>query len=160
MLTPAQLATIKAFVLADPTLAAFPRNSDGDYEIAALLNTEASPGYYVWKTSVATDEVMRNGMDWTRVDNLSVGKSRIWEWMTSLGTFNPSKVNVRAGIDACWVGTSADLAVRAQVYAHCYRTASVIEKLFGTGNGTTASPSTMDFEGPVSYQDIGVARAS
>jgi hypothetical protein len=159
-LTTQQKATLKAYILADPTLNAFPANSDGAYEIAARLNVAASPEFIVWKTNVNPDEIMRNGMDWTRVDNLSVGKARIWDWLTKLGTFNAAKVNVRAGIDATWVGTAADLAVRAQVYTHCKRSATVIEKLFAAGAGSDASPATMDWEGAISYQDVQVARES
>lgn len=158
-LTTQQAATLKTFIQNDPTLNAQPLNSDGAYAIAAAINQAATPAFIVWRTSVDTDEVMRNGMDWTRVDNLNVGKARIWEWMTKPGSFNPSKANVRAGIDATWVGTAADLAVRAAVYTHCKRNASVVEKLLITsGAGSDASPAVMGFEGPISYQDVEAAR--
>jgi hypothetical protein len=114
----------------------------------------------VWKTSVNPEEIMRNGMDWTRVDNLSVGKSRIWDWMTRLGTFDASKLNIRSGIDATWVGTAADLAVRAMVYTHCKRSATRGEKLFASGTGTTEAPATMGFEGDLTWQDVQSARTS
>jgi len=115
----------------------------------------------VWKSSVQQDEIMQNGFDWVRVDNLSVGKARIWEWLfdNQSATFNPSKINVRAGIDECWKGTAADLAVRAAVYVHCKRPANVLEKLFATGDGTDAVPATMTVEGGVSYQTVDQARA-
>jgi len=158
-LTPQQASTLKTFIQNDPTLSAQPLNSDGAYNIAQAINLEATPAYVVWRTNVVVDEVMRNGMDWTRVDNLSVGKARIWEWMTKPGTFNPSKANVRAGIDATWVGTAADLAVRTAVYGHCKRNASVVEKLFVTsGSGTDATPGVMGYEGPIGYQDVEAAR--
>lgn len=160
MLNAEQKQTLKAFILADPVLSAFPMTSDGSYEIAARLMQPASPAFIVWKTDVPIDEIMRNGMDWARVDNLSVGKARIWEWLGRLGTINAAKTNVRAGIDATWVGTAADLAVRAAVYTHCKRPASVLEKLFATGTGTDASPATMVIEGAISYQEIDEVRAS
>lgn len=159
-MTPEQLAAIKTDIRANPDLNANPSGSDGAFAIAALYNAEAVPAYVVWKSDVSADEIMRNGMDWARVDNLSIGKARIWEWLTKLGTFNAGKANVRAGIDACWVGTSADLAVRASVYTHCKRNATRLEKLLATGAGTTASPSTMTFEGQVSYADIEAARGA
>lgn len=157
MLTPSQKTALKAYIEADATLNALPRNGDGYYEMARLLNLEVTPAFTVWKTSVPVEDIMRNGMDWTRVDNLTVGKSRIWDWMTKLGTINASKTNIRAGIDAAWVGTAADLAVRATVYTHCKRNATVFEKLFATGTGTVESPATMVLESPVSYQDVGEA---
>lgn len=159
MLTTQQLATLKADILADPAFASIPNSPDGSYEIAAAYNATVAE-YIVWKTSVNPDEVMRNGMDWTRVDNLTVGKARIWEWLTRLGTFNPSKTNIRSGIDATWVGTAADLAVRAMVYTHCKRSATRAEKLFASGSGTDASPSVMAFEGTLTYQDVHQARNS
>ena len=151
---PINYTALKDYIAAVPEWAAMPKNSDTAFFIAVELNKEAPNNYVVWRTAVPVDEIMRNGLDWTRVDNLSVGKARIWDWMTRLDTLNPSKVNIRAGIDATWVGTAADLAVRAVVYTHCKRKASVVEKLFATGTGTDASPSTMGYEGPMPYQEI------
>ncbi|MDD4889707.1 MAG: hypothetical protein PHU85_07225 [Phycisphaerae bacterium] len=160
MLTAEQQAILKADILGDQVLNAYPNTPDGAYAIAALYSVLADPGFIVWKTAVNPDEIMRNGMDWTRVDNLTVGKARIWEWMIRLGTFDASKTNIRAGIDAAWVGTSADLAVRAVVYTHCKRAATRAEKLFSSGTGTTEAPATMGREGALSYQEVYAARNS
>jgi len=155
-----QMATLKAAIIADPVLAAYPAGSDGAYEIALALNTLADQAFIVWRTNVSVDAIMRNGMDWARVDNLTVGKARIWDWLTRLGTFNASKANIRAGIDAAWVGTAADLAVRATIYTHCKRSATRAEKIFATGTGSDASPATMGYEGALSWQDVDSARSS
>lgn len=154
-LTPAQLATLKTDILTHPEFAAM-----YDEDVAHWYNEQAAPEWIVWKSQVEVDEIMRNGMDWTQVDNLTVGKARIWDWMGRLGYFDPSKPNIRAGIDAAWVGTAAMLAVRATVYTHCKRAATRAEKLFSTGTGSTASPATMGFEGVLTYADISQARAS
>lgn len=122
--------------------------------IAAWYNQLAAPEFIVWKTNVVVDEIMRNGMDWARVDNLTVGKARIWDWMSRLGSFDASKPNIRAGIDAAWVGTAADLAVRAAVYVHCKRSCTNYEKIFAIGTGTTASPATMTVEGNVTPYEV------
>lgn len=153
---PNLLATLKADILADPAFA-----QPGIYaeDIARAYNLLATPEWIVWKTAVDPDEIMRNGMDWTRVDNLTIGKARIWDWMTSLGTFDASKPNIRAGIDATWVGTAPDLAVRATVYTHCKRVATRGEKLLSIGTGTTASPATMQWEGIMTYQDVEAAQS-
>lgn len=160
-LTPDQLQTLAAFIAATPELAAIPNTPDGAYAIAAEMNKPAVPDFIVWKSRVTLDEIQQNGFDWVRVDNLSVGKARIWEWMFSneQRTINAAKLNVRAGIDEVWKGTAADLAVRAQVYVHFKRLATVAEKLFATGAGTDASPATMDFEGSLYYGDVQDARA-
>lgn len=159
MLTTQQLAALKTDILADNAFSGLPHNSDGAFAIAAAYNLEASPAWVVWRSSVTQDEIMQNGFDWTRVDNLSIGKSRIWEWMFANAerVFNPAKPNVRAGIDATWVGTAADLAVRAVVYTHCKRNATRAEKLFSTGTGTDATPATMGFEGQLQYADVQAA---
>lgn len=155
MLTTQQAAALKTDIEADPALAAIPHNADGALAIVDYYATAASPAYIVWRTSVPIDEIMRNGMDWARVDNLSVGKARIWEWMGRLGTINPSQPNIRAGIDATWTDANqADLAVRAQVYVHCKRSATRAEKLFATGTGSTVSPATMTYEGKLIYTDV------
>jgi hypothetical protein len=156
-LTNGQLTTLKAYILADSTLAAWAATGRMAEEIAHELNHVAAPEWVVWKTDVHTDDIMRNGMDWTRVDNLTVGKARIWDWLSRLGTFDASRANIRAGIDATWVGTAADLAVRATVYTHCKRAATRAEKALSTGTGTTASPATMTFEGALTYSDVEAA---
>lgn len=156
---PGQLALLKADILADPVLSQWAATGRMASEIADAYNQTAAPEWVVWRTAVDPTEIMANGMDWTRVDNLSVGKARIWDWMTRLGTFNASKANIRAGIDATWIGTAADLAVRAMVYTHCKRAATRGEKVLSTGAGTTTSPATMGFEGQLTYQDIEAALA-
>ena len=163
-LTPQQQATLKAHIEASPDLNVYPNTSDGAFEIAALLNTTAAPDFYIWKTSVSNAEILQNGMDWLRVDNLSVGKSRIWEWMFQFGSADPRKANVRAGIAEVWKGTAADNAVRQAVFNHCQTLATRVQKLFATGAGTST---TVDGVGPaiadvmsVNYLDVEAARNS
>lgn len=159
-MTPEQQIAFKADVLADPVLSQLNHTSDNAFAIADAYRVDASPAFYVWRSSVPWDEIMTNGMDFTRVDNLQNGnKWRIWEWMfkNSNNSINPSKPNIRAGIDATWVGTAADLAVRASVYLHCQRPANRLEKLFATGTGTAmpnGSPATMAIEGGLTYKEV------
>jgi hypothetical protein len=156
-LTTEQKATLKAAILADPVLAAFPMNTDGAFGIAAALNVQTAD-FFVWKTSVPTNEIQFNGFDWTRVDNLTIGKARIWEWMASIGQINPAQANVRAGILAVF-GTAGDLAMRTAIFGHCQRLATRVEKLFATGTGTTTTeqgtgPAIMSYEGQISYAEV------
>lgn len=146
---------------------AVPNGPDGHFAIAAWYNAKATPDFFIYRTRVPMNEIMLNGFDWTRVDNLSVGKSRIWEWMFDSGGqyIDPSKVNVRAGINAVWVGTQADLNVRAAVYLHCYEAATWSQKLFASGSGTApdasgSGPGTTALSGMLSYQDVGDAMNS
>lgn len=157
-LTTAQLQTIKTWLLANA-------GSMTDQQAADALNAIASPAFKVYKTFVSEREVFNNGFDWTRVDNLSVGKSRIWDWLVrskeinSERGFDPSGAGVRGGLIECWKGTAADIAVREAIFAHCQRNATVAEKLLATGAGTTIAqdgtgPGTMGFEGTITAQDV------
>lgn len=159
-MTPEQLTILKNYITANPVLNAYPMDGDGLNAVADALNAASNPAFYVWKSSVSVDEIMRGNLDWSQVDNLSVGKARIWDWMTRLGSFNPSKQNIRAGIDAAWVGTAAMLAVRATIYALCNRPATVAEKLLATGTGTTTDPALLGLEGKITANDVDAARRS
>lgn len=166
MLTAPQLATLKAAIDGDPVLAAKPLNSDGYFDIAQILNGQlATPDFFVWRSSVTQDTIMQNGFDWVRVDNLSVGKARIWEWLfdNAAAAINPSKANVRSGIAETWKGTAADNAVRFVVFGHCQAKATRAQKLFAVGAGTTtdqdgAGPATMAVEA-ITMADVEAARA-
>ena len=156
-LTPIQIA-LKADVLAslDPLVIAARSAPRNDQALADLYNASAAPAFVVWKTRVTQDEIMLNGFDWTRVDNLSVGKARVWEWLfdNAAKSVNPSKTNIRAGIDQAWQGTAADLAVRAAVYVHCKRLATRAERLLATGTGLDATPGLLVFEGTLTPQQV------
>jgi hypothetical protein len=158
-LTTGQAVIFRADVEADQVLNALPPSADSAFAIADAYKLTANPVFIVWRTSVQLDEIMQNGFDWTRVNNLSVGNARIWEWLfdNEARTINPSRPNVRAGIDETWKGTAADLAVRAAVYVHCKRQANRLEKLFATGTGSDASPGTMVVEGSLNYNDVALA---
>ncbi len=154
-LTPAQQQTLASAIRADADQAVVDALQAGN--IGLLTNLYNGPStFVVWRTSVTQDEIMQNGFDWTRVDNLGTGPARVWEWMFSneARAINPSRPNVRAGIEAVWKGTAADLAVRAAVYVHCKRFASRVEALFATGVGTTANPGLLVWEGSINSVDI------
>lgn len=153
-LTTEQKATLKADILAQPDALAIYNNGDLS-ALAALYNLAASPEFVVWKSNVTRREITQNGFAWTRLDNLSVGLARVWDALfADTGAMNPSKDNVRAGIEEVWKGTAPDLAVRAAVYVHCKRPASRVEKLFATGTGSTAVPGFLVYEGPMNFGEL------
>ena len=159
-LTTEQLHVFRAALLAetDPDLV-FRRDNGQAGRVAEWYNQVGANAPIVWKTSLQLEEITSNGFDWVRVDNLSVGKARIWEWMfgSEDNSINPSKPNIRAGIAEVWKGTAADLAVQATVLNHCKRGTSRIEALFAVGAGTAAAPATMGFEGLLTEMDISLA---
>ena len=157
-LTPAQLATLKAAILADTTLAPLTSGPGTDYgAIAAAMSADASPAFTVWRTNVTRTEIQDDdAFNWTQVDNLSTGsKYRSWEWMFGgTGAINAAKANIRAGIAACWVGNAQLLAVQAVVLSRCKRNANRVEKLFATGTGTVQDPAVMGHEGELSLAEV------
>ena len=159
-LTTEQLHVFRAALLAetDPYLV-FRRDNGQAGRVAEWYNQVGANAPIVWKTSLQLEEITSNGFDWVRVDNLSVGKARIWEWMfgNEQKSINPSKPNIRAGIAEVWKGTAADLAVQATVLNHCKRGTSRIEALFAVGTGTAAAPAIMGFEGLLTEMDISLA---
>lgn len=152
-LSDAQKSTLKAAALADPTAAGYILVTGDDIALRGWFNADTS--YVLWRTSLTRAELFKDpAFDWTRVDNLTIGKARIADWQFSSGSINCTEANIRAGIDATWVGTAADLAVRASVYAKCKRLATRAESFLGVGSGTTLSPSVPQWEGIVSGQDV------
>lgn len=135
-LSPAQLQTLRTAIDADVELSAYPLSTDGYIDLRDKLNLElASPTFYVWRESISIEEIQSNGFEWVEVDSLTVGKARIWEWMRDNGAngiINPSKLNVRKGIEECWKGTAQRLAVQAAVFALCRKAATRVAKIFAT----------------------------
>jgi hypothetical protein len=161
-MTPAQLAALRTAIAADATLAGLPKNDDTNLAIADAFNLDATPAYTVWRTSLATASIAAV-LTWTEVDNLTVGKARIWEWMSRLGTINPSIANVRAGLSQCF-GTAS--ATAASVTPLMKRPASRVERLYAVATpnqagtaGSDASPGTLVYEGPLSPAEVAAARA-
>ena len=159
-LTPEQIPVFRAalYAVTDPEFVGY-REAGMARPMTEWWNRPADPPKTVWKSNLELEEITSNGFDWVRVDNLSVGKARIWEWMfgNENKSINPSKPNIRAGIAEVWKGTAADLAVQATVLNHCKRGTSRIEALFAVGTGTDAAPATMGFEGLLTEMDISLA---
>lgn len=156
-LTPQQQATLKADVLANAdTLALW--NVGNMQGLADLYNLPASPVFVVWRSAVTANEIQgRPNWDWTRVDNLSVGKARIFDQMMRLGAVNPSLANVRAGIEATFTVEAADAPNRQAFYDAGSKQASRFERVYATGTGTAPTnhgvgPGLMAVEGPIDYQ--------
>jgi hypothetical protein len=125
-----------------------------DQAIADIYNVEAVPTFWVYRTSVPpTDYKGPNGLVWTEVDALAIGKARIFEWLTGGLTlpFNAADTGQRQGLaDAFGAGTTT----RTNLAALGRRPARRIEQLFATGTGSPASPATMAFEGRLTYRDV------
>lgn len=164
MLTPAQLSTLKALILADPALNAHPNNADGNLAIAQALAAIASPDYWVWRSFVSDQEMYEGTGDggtswsWSSYISRSQGERDAWRQMVNMaGGLNPSLANVRAGIADIFSGAGG-ASQRTHLLAVGRRKANRAEKLFATGTGSTASPATMTVEGTLSGDDVQAAR--
>lgn len=161
-MTPEQLATLKAAILAAPDPAVVTARTNGaDNELARLYNLTASPAFIVWRTSVPRNEAQGSGFDWTQIDNLTVGQARIWfDALFDGGGLNAADAGQRAGVAEAWKGTAAKVAVRDFVLGVCKRAATKAEKALATGTGTDVAPAVLGFEGVLSTDDVTQAMRS
>lgn len=181
MLTPQQQATLRAYVEAQPELMDQPHNTDGAFIAALALNQVDPSGYYVWKYSTDTATLM-DAITWANLtpqdtadgtatytnralacqakqlnlqillqgrESLATGRSSVRAGLTDALTNVPAGAG-GALLDAGWLGAG-------KVKASITRRATVLEKLFAAGSGTTGSPSTMAVESPISYPEVQAA---
>ena len=129
----AQLITLGTYInanLMDPPL--------NDQELAIALNAQASPDFWVFKTSVATDTA-RESLDWDEVLDETTGLTELQRWgldtLLHNGDFNPALEQTRDGLVAIFPG--ADFVnTRASILAASTRLATLGEKVLssvGTG---------------------------
>ena len=123
-----------------------------DTELARLYNLLST--FIVWR-EVVTPAEYREGLDWTEVENLTVGKARIWEWITEnmLSPYDATMDNIRAGLGATWGASNTADALIPISKEPC----SITEEIYATGTGTTASPGIRDFVGSISDTDISLS---
>lgn len=160
-LTTQQQATLKAFIEADPVLSTYPHNSDGAFAIAGALKVTASPDFIVWRTNVTeqefTDDTSADATTWSWPAFIarSALEQNGWNAMFRRGSVNPSKAAVRQGFVDIFSGAQNNApAQRTHCAAIAKRKANVLEKLFATGTGSTASPATMAVEGSIPYNEV------
>ena len=168
-LTSTQLTTLKNDINADPVLAAYPNNSDGNFAISQAYTLTASPDFWVWKTYVTKADLVNStgpdGTTFTWVGNgfitRSAGEQSAWrELFNGTNAVNAAQANVRQAFADIFSGTGNAALNRTHLLAVGRRKASRVEKLFAAGTGSTASPAVMGFEGTLSYQDVEAARQS
>lgn len=157
VLTPAQLATLKADIQADGTLNSQPNNSDGNTTIANAYNTTASPDFWVYRTDVLITEI-GNAFNGTELAGLTTANNTRLQTVAAFSTVvNASLANRRAFFDDIFSGAGGT-NTRAALAVLWRRLARRVEKLYATGTGSTASPATMNYEGTLTFEDVGAAR--
>lgn len=160
-LTSAQYATLKAAILADPTLNAYPNTDDGNYDMCAQkLNVAASPAWVVWRDDVSILETGQtfNGAEWAGLTSANISRlACVASYL--LEGYNAAKADVRAMFDDIWSGAGG-ANTRTALLALWKRNALLGEKILATGTGSTASPATMGYVGNISPTDVQIARSS
>jgi hypothetical protein len=159
MLTNEQLATLKANILADATLAAWAATGRMAEEIAAEYNKAAAPAFVVWRTAVGPEEwddaILGTTGAATQLDGLTASKRDSLFWALNK-TLNPAIPSVRVALeDFC----GSQNTLKATLAAVQKRNATRAEKLFATGTGSTAAPATLTYEGSITYHDVNAALA-
>ena len=157
-MTPAQLATLKTAIVADGTLNSKPNNSDGNSEIAAALNLNASPNWTVWKTIVPITQIgdKFNGAELAGLTTANQTRLQTIALFSGAGV-NPTLPDRRAFFDDVFSGAGGTIT-RPALLALWKRFATRGEKLYTTGTGSDASPATLTFEGQISPNDVQEAR--
>jgi hypothetical protein len=131
-LTSAQLATLKAGILADSTAAAFPNTAQGNYDCAAYLNAGSSPAVMIWLPSVSVS-VINNAIDWTAGANgfisLTVSKQNAYFALTQGGVMDATQANIRAGFQAIFPA-----AIVTAIQGVAQRNSTRFEAMFTTAS--------------------------
>jgi hypothetical protein len=151
-MTPQQLTTLKAAILADPALVVLV--NAGQYAGVALeLNKVAAPAFIVWKGDVtirATGQAF-NGAEWAGMT--TANHTRLQTVAQYLASYSPALADIRAMFNDIWSGAGG-ATTRAALLALWKRSALRGEKILATGTGSDAVPATMGFEGNVSERDV------
>ena len=130
-MTPAQLQTLHAYILASPDLASQPMTPDGDYEIARLLSLDAL-----------------TANERSRLQTLA--------FYMPAGV-QPAIPNVRDFFNNIFAGAGgAD--TRAALRGTWERIATRVERLYAVGAGTSADPATLTYEGAIDFPTVQEAR--
>jgi hypothetical protein len=180
-LSASQLATLKADIAADGVLSALPNFGDGPYTIAKAYNV-LDATFTVWRSNTSADDIF-NGVVWANMtpadapDGTQTWLNRamacqgkqfnLQTMLTGRSTIASGRSSIRAGLqDAltnvpAGAGGATVAAGWVSVRDSMKRLATRAEKLFSTGgNGAFATPSDLNFEGQISFQDVIDARNS
>lgn len=173
-MTPAQLATLKDWVINDTTANAF-RNAGDAVGLKLYLNENSTK--VVWRSQTSTD-VIRDAILWANMTPAAApDSSALW---TNRALYAQSKQialqtiiqgrdyissndeGTRAGLQDCLTslptkndGTNQNAGWTA-TQATMQRFATRAEAVFATGTGTSGSPADLVFEGAVSDPDAAV----
>jgi hypothetical protein len=154
-MTPQQTATIKAYILATPALAALTSGPGTDYGlIAEMLSATASPTFTVWKSRVTITQIGDNinGAELAGLSSLNATRLQTVVVLSNEGV-NPALADRRAFFDDIF-GGAGGATTRTQLAALWRRLATLVEKVLATGTGTDVTPATLGYEGGISLGEV------
>lgn len=160
-LSTAQLQTLKTYIGSQPDLSVQPNNSDGNTEVARLLNLASTPANTAigWRTAVTINEVGKSFNATELAGLTSLNHTRLQTLAIYLaGGVNPSLATVRQFFDDIFSGAGG-VNTRAALLALWKRTMTRGERLYATGTGSDASPATLVVEGSFTAANINAALA-
>jgi hypothetical protein len=142
--------------------------ADGEYQkITDAYNVQATPVYWVWRTSLTPKEIYEatadGGGTWSWVTYKAQTQQERDSWRDMMGPtqLNPSLKQTRDGWLAIFGGQGASQIQVNFLLALSRRQALRGEVLFtvaspgGAGTrGSTANPDTMTYQGQITYADV------
>lgn len=185
-LLPSQYATLKAFIAADPVLSQAAPNEDGDDFVALELNKTASPAVSVWRTDAPVIDV-HEAIDYAaftpnaaadgtalytnRLLLVQTKQMNLQNMLMGREQINAQKARVRAGLldavtnlptGANGAAQSAAGAGGARAMNALVRSATRCEAVFAVNQATTGTvtANVLVFEGSITRQEVGAARAA
>lgn len=180
-MTPAQNAIIKAYIQSVPELNNAPTDGDGLGLIRDALNAQASPAFYVWRSSTPAADI-GNAVVWSALTPLDspdatviytnrallcqakqINIQTLIQGRDSVASNKPSirsglqdaLTNIPSGASGASLGGGWNAVKTAMT-----RTTSVLEHLLATGTGTAATPADLGFEGNIDNNGVDTARRS
>lgn len=162
-LSPAQLVTLKAYILADPVLGPLTSGPGTDYgAIANAMSTEASPVFWVYKSSLSRHDILTGtGPDGTTfawaggayITRSQGERDAFREMFNSTGAVNPALPSIQAAFSDIFSGAGG-AGNRTHIASMGRRKATRIEGVFATGAGTTVAPGAMGYEGSLTLSTV------
>lgn len=150
MLTQEQRNTLKAAILADATLSTLyiEGNLDG---LSTALNTQVSPTYVVWRDQYTPEQkALAIDVGITQLDALTASKRDSLLWWVNRSHDARLATTQAAMADLC----GSQNTLKNALLDGAKRNASVLEKVFATGTGTTAAPGTSPVMGAISWSEL------
>jgi hypothetical protein len=159
-LTAAQQDLLATEIAADPVLGLLPHNSDSADAVSIAYSLVAVPDFWVWRTSVSIKEIYEtttaDATSWSTPALIARSQAERDAWrdvFVASQFINAALPNTRQGMADIFSGAQGT-PQRTHLITLARRRANRAEQLFATGQGSTANPATMTFEGTLHISDV------